>query len=188
MSICEEMSKKTDKTAMELFKTYLTLMDKYSDYFFSEPWPIKYEYDLATTFTPEDLDFLHANEDEYADRFLTLCLKKNMSLEGFNAPFGTFWTQQAYHEQFIRSELKPVFEAFKALAKTGASAEEILTKLKEQFEDIFLVHLSLVDLLEVECLAEPIDLKAKEVLDLIHTKEGLPECGEYRCKLQRGKL
>ena len=62
------------------------------------------------------------------------------------------------------------------------------TKLKEQFEYVILVHASLVDLLKAECLAEPIGLKAKEVLDLIHTEEGLPECGEYWCKRQHGKL
>jgi ribosomal protein L16 Arg81 hydroxylase len=188
MSACERMSKDEDKTAMELFRTYLTLMDKYSDYFFSEPWPKKYDFKRATTFTSEDLDFIDENEDEYVDRVLTVFLKKNMSLEGFNATFGMFWTQQAYHKQFISPELKPVSEAFKELSKIGTDAKEILTKLKEQFEYVSLVHASLVDLLEAECLAKAIDLKAKEVLDLIHTEEGLPECGEYRCKRQRGKL
>lgn len=118
---------------------------------------------------------------------MTVFLKKNISLEGFNAIAGMFWTEQAYYKQFIKPELKPVSEAFKELAKTGISAEEILTKLKEQFGDISLVHLSLVDLLEVECLDEPQDLKASEVMELIHTKEGYPECEERRCKLQRGK-
>jgi hypothetical protein len=124
------------------------------------------------------------------DRVLTVCMKKNISLKGFDAIAGMFWTQQAFHKQFIRPELKRVFEAFKELAKTGTSAEEILTKLKEQFEDdMFLVHFSLVDMLEVECLDGPLDLKASEVMELIHTKEGYyPECEENRCKYQREKL
>lgn len=37
-----------DKTSVEIFKNYLRLMDKYSDYFFSEPWPKKYNYKRAT--------------------------------------------------------------------------------------------------------------------------------------------
>jgi hypothetical protein len=111
-----------------------------------------------------------------------------MSLEGFNATFGVYWTRQAYHEQFISPELKPIPETFVELAKTDKNAKEILTKLKEQFEYVILVHASLVDLLKAECLAEPIDLKAKGVLDLIHTEEGLPEYVEYWCKRQREKL
>jgi hypothetical protein len=188
MSAAEQISKQaTGKTATKIFKEYLTLMDKYSDYFFSEPWPKKYDYKHATTFTREDTDFIDENEDEYVDRVLTVFLKKNMSLEGF-AAFQADWTYKAYYEQFIRPELKLVFEAFKGLAKTGISAEEILMKLKEQFEDVSFVHLSLVDMLEVECLDGPLDLKASEVMELIHTKEGYPECEENRCIHQREKL
>jgi hypothetical protein len=188
MAECEEMSKKTDKPAVQIFKEYLALMDKYSDYFFSEPWPEKYDYDLATTFTDEDMAFLDANEDEYEERFVTLCLKKNMSLEGYNWGFGVFWTRQAFHEQFIRPELKPVYEAFVELAKTDKNAREILAKLKEQFEDVDFIHAGLVDMLEAERGASPLDLKVKEILELIHGEEGLPECDQYHCKLLRGKL
>ena len=51
----------------------------------------------------------------------------------------------------------------------------ILTKLKEQFEVVDIIHWSFVDTLVVECLDRPLDLKASEVMELIHTKEGLPE-------------
>lgn len=180
--------KATGKTAVEIFKEHLRLMDKYSDYFFSEPWPKRHDFKRATTFTREDLDFIDENEDEYVDRVLTVFLKKNISLEGFNYIAGTLWTYQAYREQFIVPELKLVWDAFKELVKTGMSAEEILAKLKEQFEDIGFVHFSLVDLLEAECLDEPLDLKASEVMELIHTKEGYEECDEHRCKYQREKL
>jgi len=37
----------------------------------------------------------------------------------------------------------------KELAKTSISAEEILAKLKEQFEDIGFIHLSFKELLEI---------------------------------------
>ena len=85
-------------------------------------------------------------------------------------------------------ELTRVFEVFKELAKTGICAEEILAKLKEKFEDIGFIHLSFEELLAVECLDASVDLKASEILELIHTKEGYPECESSRCKYQREKL
>ena len=85
-------------------------------------------------------------------------------------------------------ELKLVFEVFKELAKTGISAEEILAKFEEKFEDIGFIHLSFEELLAVECLDASVDLKASEILELIHTKEGYPECEASRCKYQREKL
>ena len=65
-----------------------------------------------------------------------------------------------------RPELKLVFEAFKELAKTGTSAEEILAKLKEKFEDTGFIHLSFEELLAVECLDASVDLKASEILGI----------------------
>jgi hypothetical protein len=86
------------KPAGEILKTYLTLMDKYSDYFFSESWPENYDYDKATTFTETDQAFLEANKEEHAERWKTVLLKKNMYLNGFMGPIGMMWTQQAYQE------------------------------------------------------------------------------------------
>ena len=177
-----------DKKAREIFKGYLRLMDKYSDYFFSDPWPKKFDYKYVTTFTQKDLDFIDENEDEYIDRVITVIMKKNVSLVGFGAKGGVFWSEQAYHKQFVVPRLKLVFEAFKELAKTEVSAEEILAKLKEQFEDIGFIHFSFTDLLGSECLDALADLKASEILKLIHTKEGYPECEEKKCKRQREKL
>jgi hypothetical protein len=188
-SAAEQISKREkNKTAAQIFKQYLTLMDKYNDYFFSEPWPKKFDYKHVTTFTCEDLDFIDENEDEYVDRVLTVMMKKNISLSGFSTKGGMFWTGSAFIRQFIMPELKLVFEAFKELAKTGICAEEILAKLKEKFEDIGFIHLSFEELLAVECLDASVDLKASEILELIHTKEGYPECVASRCKYQREKL
>ncbi len=76
-SAAEQASKNgKQKTAMEIFKLYMNLIDKYSDYFFSEPWPKKFDYKRVTTFTPEDLAFIDENDDEYADRVLTVFIKK----------------------------------------------------------------------------------------------------------------
>jgi hypothetical protein len=105
-------------------------MDKYREYFFSGPWPKKWNIKDATTFLREDLDFIDENDDEFVDRVLTVILKKNVALNGFNF-FGPQWTYQAFREQFFKPELIRVYEGFKELVKTGAGAEEILAKLLE---------------------------------------------------------
>jgi hypothetical protein len=181
-------------TAQEIFKEYyLRLMDKYRDYFFSDPWPKKWNINHVTTFSREDLDFIDENDDDFEDRVMTVILKKNVSLEGYNS-LGADWTYRAYREQFVKPELKKVYEAFKELVKTGLSAEEILKKMLES-EDLGVVHMSLVELLKDDCYLwdnKPLDLKVSEVLELIHTKEGYPEDKdnpeEDLCKRQREKL
>lgn len=86
---CELLIEEWKKPANEIFKRFLELMNKYADYFFSKPWPEKYNYEEATTFTDEDIDFLLESEEDIADRYTTVCLKKNMNLEdGF---MGYFW-------------------------------------------------------------------------------------------------
>jgi hypothetical protein len=57
----------------------------------------------------------------------------------------------------------------------------------KHFEDIDFIHFSFVGMLEVGCLEARVDLKASEVLELIHNKEGYPECEETMCKYQREK-
>jgi hypothetical protein len=194
MASAQENSKKAKgKTAQEIYKNYLRLMDKYRDYFFSEPWPKKWDIKRATTFLREDLDFIDKNDDEFEDRILTVFMKKNISLEGFNAMWGMFWTEQAYRKQFVKPYLIRIYEAFKELVKTGAGAEEILAKMVKDY-GVFITHASLVELLEDDCYLwdnQPLDLKVSEVLELIHTKEGY-QCDnpeeEDRCKRQREKL
>ena len=76
MEMCEWLSRESGKSAAEVFKRYLGLMDKYGDYFFSESWPKEYNYEKATTFTEEDREFLFENEEEFVDRFDAVCLKR----------------------------------------------------------------------------------------------------------------
>lgn len=185
--MCEDLSEKGGGPATEIFKTFLELMDIYDDYFFSEPWPEKYDYDTATTFTDEDVRFLHENEEEFGLRYMTVCLKKNMNLENGFMQFGMFWTRQAYHEKFVRPTYKPVLEVFNGFAEKNEDAAAVLNKLKEQF-DVKLIHDSLVDLLEHEYPDKTRRLLIAKILELIHTKEGLPACNEYQCKLQREEL
>ena len=181
MQTCEMLSKEWDKPASMIFKEFLELMNRYSDYFFSEPWPRKYDYGDATTFSDEDLDFLfECEEGDFVDRHMTVCLRKNMFLEGFMGYFGLFWTQQAFHEQFFRPLYEPVLEAFRSFAQEDKDARCVLKKLKEQFS-IRLIHDSLIDLLEHEYPDRSTKRLIEELFDLLHTDEGLPLCGHYRC-------
>jgi len=38
---CAKLSREAGRPAAEIFKEYLELMNKYADFFFSEPWPEK---------------------------------------------------------------------------------------------------------------------------------------------------
>jgi hypothetical protein len=100
------------ETPQEFLKRMLGYMDKYRDYFFSEPWPEKWSFGRATTFTLEDLDFIDENDDEFWERIVTVFMKKNISLEGINASFGMFWSWQAYREQFIKPDLEETYGVF----------------------------------------------------------------------------
>jgi len=181
MQTWEMLSEEWKKPAAEIFKDFLELMDKYAHYFFSKPWPEKYDYEEATTFTDEDIDFLFESEHEFVDRYTTVCLKKNMNLEiGFMGYFGLFWTQQAFHEQFVRPGYKPVLEAFDSFAQGSGDVRSVLIKLKEQFS-AGLIHNSLVDLLEHEYPDEPRRRLIEEMFELLHTDGGLPSCGNARC-------
>jgi hypothetical protein len=73
-------------------------MDKYSDYFFDEPWQENYDYERATTFTKTDQAFLNVNR-EFEDRLQTVLLKKNIHLHGFQGVIGMMWTQQSYSNE-----------------------------------------------------------------------------------------
>jgi len=185
MQTCEWLSKEWGRPAAEIFKEFLELMNKYASYFFSKPWPEKYDHDEATSFTDEDLEFLFENEEEFQDRYTTVSLKKNMYLEhGFMGYFGMFWTEQAFDERFFRPLYKPVLEAFDSFAQGNEDARSVLNKLKKQFK-VRLIHNSLVDLVEHDYPDKSRALLVARMLELIHTEEGLPPCGEYDCESQR---
>jgi hypothetical protein len=185
METCEYLSKELGKPAPTIFKEFLELMNKYADYFFSQPWPEKYDYDEATTFTDEDVDFVFGCEEEFSDRYTTVCLKKNMYLEhGFMGYFGMFWTRQAFRERFVRPFYEPVLEAFRSFAQPNKDARSVLNKLKEQFS-IGLIHNSLIDLLQHEYPDRSTMKLIEEMFELLHTDEGLPSCGHARCNWYR---
>jgi hypothetical protein len=103
--MCEAMTEVFGGSASERFHRYLRLMNKYDYYFFSEEWPAKYNYDEATTFTQKDLNFLHGtaeapiDKSEFQDRLDTVCLRKNVSMEGFEGFFGMLWTMEALEKR-----------------------------------------------------------------------------------------
>jgi len=189
MTHCEFLSKQSEQTAAEIFQEYLELMKKYADYFFRDPWPEKYDFKAATTFADADLEFLtDGKEGEYAERFKTLSLKKNINLAtGFVELIGPFWTWQAFHNEFIRPTYAPVQAVFDTLSDADHDPESVLATLKAQFE-IELIHDSLVDLAEHRYLEKSVDRLLAGLLELLHTEEGLQPCHEYQCKLQRKSL
>ena len=99
------MGKCSGEPATDIFKRYLHLIEKHDSYFFSKPWPAKYDFTQATTFTEKDLQFLLGTEkepidqEEALDRFDIICLKKTVSLEGSPGYWGIFWAHQALEEK-----------------------------------------------------------------------------------------
>lgn len=183
--VCKFLGKQIGEPAAEVLKYYLALMEKYDYYFFSEPWQQEYNFEAATTFTDADQAFLFANEEEFAERLETVCLKKNIYLNGFMGIFGMFWTKQAYHEQFVRPKLKPVADAFVKYAEGSDDALGVLGKLKSEFQEVDFIHDGLVDYLETNYLDKQKGELMTKILEAIHTLEGLPECNAHRCKWQR---
>jgi len=189
MKHCEWLSKVSERRAAAIFTAYVELMRKYADYFFRDPWPKQYDYEAATTFTEDDLDFLTAGTaEEEAERFDTMVLKKNINLEaGFMELLGPFWTWQAFHEAFIRPTYAPVQAVFDELSEGDHEPRGVLATLKERF-DLQLIHDSLVDLAEHRYLDKTVDRLLAGLLELLHAEEGVPPFHTYQCKFQRKSL
>jgi hypothetical protein len=183
--MCAFLGKLVNEPPANPIKRYLSLMKKYDDYFFDAPWLMEYDFEKATTFTDTDQAFLFANKEEFQDRLATVCLKKNIYVKGFMGIWGMYWTEQAYHKQFVRPKLKPVSDAFVKYAEGSEDALEVLGKLKNEFQGIVFIHNGLIDYLETSYLDKQKNQLLTKILEVIHTLEGLPECNKYRCKLQR---
>jgi hypothetical protein len=182
LEMCEQYSEKWKKPAMKIFKYFLELMNKYADYFFNKPWPEDFDIAESTTLSDEDMDFLlGGRRREIYDRYLTICLKKNINIEdGFMGAFGMLWTQDALDEKFLRPVYKTVVIDFEKEAQKNKDAREILGKLKEQ-SSVRLIHHSLVDLVKHEHPRGDERRLIAEIFELIHTVEGLEPCGNFRC-------
>jgi hypothetical protein len=85
MEHCKKLGEETGRPAAQIFKKYLKLMKKYENFFFSKPWPEK--ADKQFEFSDQDVEFL-AESKNYKDEsecFTLVCLRKNMSMEGFDS-------------------------------------------------------------------------------------------------------
>jgi hypothetical protein len=82
---CQRLEGETGRPAVEILREYLELTKKYEAYFFSKPWPETFgeEYGLSH----EDLQFIYGalTFDERRGRFTLVCLRRNLSLEGFDS-------------------------------------------------------------------------------------------------------
>lgn len=88
MEYCEKLGSESNDSAAEIFRRHLELMKKYEDFFFSKPWPEELgkptiqDLDLSD----EERKFLGDSKGygERCERFLVFCLRRSISLEGFD--------------------------------------------------------------------------------------------------------
>jgi hypothetical protein len=85
MEYCNELGMEAGVSAAEVLKNYLELMKKYADYFFSKPWSEK--LDKRFEFSDHDVEFLAGSKNykDESERFTLVCLRRNMSMEGFDS-------------------------------------------------------------------------------------------------------
>jgi len=83
---CVELSQEWGKPADIIFRECLELMRRYSEFFFSRPFPETARKSHRLGFEEEEAKFIEAAETyrEECDRFLLICLRRNMSMEGFD--------------------------------------------------------------------------------------------------------
>ena len=188
---CEDYGMFSDLSAERFFMRFMGLMDRYSEYFFSEPWPKKFDIAVSTVFSDEDLEFLFEGiedlgvifedrENEFFDRLTTVCLRKNFYGEGFMGYYGMHWTRSAFHERFVRPLFEPVLERFDGLSQE-TDARKVLDKLLEEHDNLLLIHDSLIDLLENSYPAKPVMKLIGEIFFLLHEDEKLSTFWHHRC-------
>ena len=180
LAACEMYSKLSGKPAANWFNYFMGLIDHYSEYFFSEPWPQKFDIHESTKFSEEDIEFLFENKDgTLDDRLTTVCLRKNFDHEGFMGYFGMIWTDKAYHKQFVRPTFEPVLETFDAI-KQEEDPRKVLNKLMEDYE-LEHIHDSLIDLLETTYPEKPVRKLIEQIFFLLHDDEKMENCWDYTC-------
>ena len=68
--------------------------------------------------------------------------------------YGMHWTRSAFHKQFVLPLFEPVLEHFDGLTQE-TDARKVLDKLLEE-HDLWLIHDSLIDMLENSYPAKPV--------------------------------
>lgn len=181
LATCEEYARMSDTPAETWFNYYTSLINHYSEYFFSEPWPQKFDIHESTKFSEEDKEFLFENQDgNLGLRLTTVCLRKNFYNEGFMGYFGMLWTRKAYHRQFVRPTYEPVLETFDAI-KQEKDPRKVLNQLMEDYE-LEHIHDSLIDLLETTYPEKPVRKLIEDIFFLIHDEEKMKNCWDYTCE------
>lgn len=167
-------------SAAEYFEKFMGLIERYADYFFSEPWPEKYDREEATSFSDEDLNFVDEGDvKELYDRLTTVSLRKNMSLEGFEGYHGMERTIDAYYEEFVRPAFVPVVESFRNLMDEK-DARKVLDELKTEHHPL-LIHCGLEEFLNHEYPKKEVLGLIDELFVLLHKDEKVPSCSYSRC-------
>ncbi len=179
-----KLGSKRSETPQELFSEYLSLMDRYADYFFSEPWPEEYDKDAATTITDEDEAFLFGNIKEFYDRRMTVCLRKNMYLGGFEGIYGLLRVQYAIKEKYFKPLYEWVMGEFEEMLKESNDARVLLDTLKADLSISF-IHDCFTDFLDGHYPDKDERKVINEILELLHTEEGMPPCDDYFCSWSR---
>ncbi len=84
---CNRFGEKTGRSGAALFVCYMAWMKKYADYVFSDPWPPKLVHDGKSGLPSEVVKFILGGSsfEEEVERFTVVFLKRNLSLEGFDA-------------------------------------------------------------------------------------------------------
>jgi hypothetical protein len=84
---CNKLGEKTGRSGAEVFQKYLELMKKYEDFFFGGRWPAKPVPKGELWLSDEEDEFVSGGGDyeEETERFTVAVLRRNISMEGFDA-------------------------------------------------------------------------------------------------------
>jgi len=82
---CQKLSVETGRPAAEILREYLELIKKYADFFFSETWTEKPNVQFGLR--DREVGFIQGGKSyrERCERFTLVCLRRNISLEGFDS-------------------------------------------------------------------------------------------------------
>jgi hypothetical protein len=81
------------KEPITILKDIIQAMDQHSEYFFDQPWPLKYHYNQTTDYSQTDLNFLNNPRlDESLNLLHLFCIKKNINHQNGFTPIGFLWT------------------------------------------------------------------------------------------------
>ena len=166
----------------ETFKRMLARMDRYRDYFFSDEWPDEWDQKKATEFTPQDLAFIHEDENDFADRAMIVITKKCMTKKGLNSIYAGF-TYNAFYDKFIKPEFLEIGRRFIELTYTTQNPEYLLERMLENPEngDSWAIHESLIELLQTGGFDRKLEPIIADVLTLVHKTE-LNDCKDRTCE------